>query len=99
MAWAGSDRKSRLPANWAKGVVPHVLRTHHGLCHVCGDPGADAVDHVVPGDDHAPENLRPIHHHVPPYCHRYKSSAEGNAAQAALRAARTRPAEPHPLDQ
>lgn len=98
MAWEGSDRKSRLPSNWEKGIVPLVLRIHGRICHKCGEPGADAVDHLKPGDDHSLENLRPIHQDVPPYCHRYKSSAEGSAAKRALRAARTRPAEPHPLD-
>lgn len=99
MAWEGSDRKSRLPAHWAKVIVPRVMRTHAGICHVCGEPGSDAVDHVAHGDDHSDANLRPIHQDVHPYCHRFKSSTEGNGAKRALRQARTRPAEPHPLDR
>lgn len=40
-----------------------VMRRHHGICHVCGQPGANEVDHVVPlahggADDES--NLRPI---------------------------------------
>ena len=38
------------------------------LCHVCGEPGADAVDHVTPiaqGGPDADWNLRPIHHRTP----------------------------------
>lgn len=99
MAWEGSDRKVRLPADWTTVIVPRVMRTHGGICHVCRDPGSDAVDHVVRGDDHSYANLRPIHQDVPPYCHRRKSSAEGLAAKLALRQARKRPPEPHPLDR
>lgn len=35
------------------------------VCHVCGHPGADAVDHVVPiarGGTDTMDNLRPAHH-------------------------------------
>lgn len=37
------------------------------VCHLCGEPGADAVDHVIAvangGTDH-PANLAPVHHRV-----------------------------------
>lgn len=98
MAWEGSDRNARLPADWASRIVPHVMRTHDRRCHVCGGTGADAVDHIRPGDDHSLANLAPIHQDTPPYCHRSKSSREGVEARAARRQARLRPAEPHPLD-
>jgi 5-methylcytosine-specific restriction protein A len=97
--WSGSTRRHRLPREW-HAQRQRVLRTHGRVCHLCGGPGADAVDHVVPGDDHSDDNLRPVHEKVPPFCHRAKSSAEGGrAAQArgaARRASRQRPPERHP---
>jgi 5-methylcytosine-specific restriction enzyme A len=99
MPWNTSDRRNRLPAGWETRIVPHVMRTHGHVCHVCHRPGADAVDHIRPGDDHRLENLAPIHQDVPPYCHRAKSAREGVDARTALRQARTRPAESHPLDR
>jgi 5-methylcytosine-specific restriction endonuclease McrA len=38
------------------------------VCWICGEPGADGVDHVIPlargGTEH-PSNLRPAHHKIP----------------------------------
>jgi 5-methylcytosine-specific restriction endonuclease McrA len=38
---------------------------HYGrVCWVCGEPGADSIDHVVPiseGGTHTLDNLRPAH--------------------------------------
>jgi 5-methylcytosine-specific restriction protein A len=97
--WAGSTRRARLPKEW-HAQRQRILRIHGRICHLCGGPGADAVDHVRPGDDHSDENLRPVHDKVPPHCHRAKSSAEGGQANGVRRraqvAARKRPAEAHP---
>jgi 5-methylcytosine-specific restriction endonuclease McrA len=85
--WATSTRKARLPANWPK-LRLYILDRDGHVCHVCRRPGADQVDHVVPGDNHDETNLAAIHS----WCHLRKSSAEGLAA----RPKRRRPPEPHP---
>jgi 5-methylcytosine-specific restriction enzyme A len=97
--WASSDRSVRLPASW-HAQRQRVLRIHQGICHLCGGPGADSVDHVIAGDRHDDANLRPAHLNVPPYCHREKSSREGGQAagraRRAIVAARKRKPEAHP---
>jgi 5-methylcytosine-specific restriction protein A len=75
MAWKGSTRKDRLPANW-RSLRKHILERDGFVCHVCHRIGADNVDHVIAGDDHSETNLAAIHE-VP--CHRQKSSREGAA--------------------
>lgn len=90
--WAGSLRVRRLPAKWAE-LRRQVFAIHGDTCHLCGLPGADTVDHVVPGDDHSLANLRPAHDRP---CHRRKSAQEGVQARAARREAVRRPTERHP---
>lgn len=88
MGWSTSHRKARLPPNWA-AIRKAILRRDKGICHVCGQPGAGEVDHIVAGDDHSPSNLAAIHSNP---CHRRKSSREGDAARPRERRAK----EPHP---
>ncbi len=95
--WNDTDRKARLPGDWGRRVRA-VMRRDQGRCHVCGEPGADAVDHILRGDDHALDNLAPIHQDVPPYCHRAKTAAEALAVRHRMRADKTRSPEQHPLD-
>lgn len=90
-----SARSRRLPANW-KTIRKAVLKRDAGICHLCGQPGADTVDHVIPGDDHRLENLAPVHDRVEPHCHRAKSSAEGVAALRAWSAQTKQSVEQHP---
>jgi len=94
--WAGSTRHARLPPGWKRRIVPRILARDRGICHLCGQPGADTVDHVQSGDDHRDSNLAAVHDTNPPHCHRRKSSREGNAARSARRGAARHPGERHP---
>jgi 5-methylcytosine-specific restriction protein A len=91
--WQGSYRRKRLPPGWETVMRPVVFATYGDTCHLCGQPGADTIDHVTPGDDHSLANLRPAHDDP---CHRLKSAHEGVAARARRRALVRRPTEPHP---
>ena len=82
--WVGSYRKQRLPRDWnTRRLI--VLKRDQGVCYLCGQSGADTVDHVAAGDDHSLGNLKAVHDHVAPHCHRFKSSQEGHDAKAAQR--------------
>jgi len=40
------------------------MRAHEGVCHICGEGAADAIDHIVPvswGGSDDPSNLAPAH--------------------------------------
>lgn len=83
--WQGSRRRELTDSRYrgAKGVrrAERVLRRYDRVCHVCGDPMADEVDHVVPLAEGGPDdesNLRPIHS-VP--CHRDKTAEEARRAR------------------
>ena len=88
-SWQGSTRRERLPKDWGTRRLI-VLRRDKGICHLCGQPGADTVDHIVQGDDHSLGNLAPVHDRLPPHCHRAKSSQEGNDAKRGNRVKRRR---------
>jgi hypothetical protein len=101
--WRGSNRRQRLPANWAE--LTRIVRAVYGTwCHLCGHESASDTDHVTPGDDHTVANLRPIcgarcaqcadEHRTP--CHVTKSSREGGQAAQAARPKRARAPEQHP---
>lgn len=80
LPFAGGLRAKRLPADWQQRRLV-VLRRDKYVCYVCGDKGADAVDHIQPGNNHEYDNLAAVHQNVKPYCHRLKTSREGNARQ------------------
>lgn len=50
---------------WRK--TRQAILAHDTTCWICGQPGADTVDHVIPlalgGAPLDPTNLRPAHHH------------------------------------
>jgi 5-methylcytosine-specific restriction endonuclease McrA len=70
-----------------------ILERDQGICHVCGRPEADQVDHIGDRDNHDPANLAAIHDDP---CHRHKTAMQGVATKARIREGRRRPPEPHP---
>lgn len=92
--WADSNRRQHLPTDWDTRRRRILHRDRH-ICWICGQPGADAVDHITPGDNHTDTNLAAIHQDVAPYCHRTKSSKEGVMARQ-RRPTEKRPRERHP---
>jgi 5-methylcytosine-specific restriction protein A len=77
-AWKGSRRKERtnLSGSRQQKRARYVLDKHDTICHVCGHPGADEADHVIPLAEDGPDttaNMRPIHSEP---CHREKTAAE-----------------------
>jgi 5-methylcytosine-specific restriction protein A len=99
MAWEGSTRHDRLPADWPDTRVRILNRDGHRCQHqrvdtgkVCGVMATD-VDHIHRGDDHRDENLQALC----TWHHRKKSGREGGLASGAARAAkRAREAPSHP---
>lgn len=80
-AWEGSTRRERLPPDWDWRVA-ETFREYGDWCHVCGERGADEVDHVIAGDDHRLENLRPIHSwQTRQRCHVFKTAREAADAR------------------
>lgn len=76
--WSEMAPKPRRRSNSrASREENHRILAASNICHICGKPGADAVDHVIPlargGRDDA-SNKKPAHHDVAPYCNRRKSS-------------------------
>ena len=58
------------------------------VCHICGHPGADSVDHVVAlargGSDTDPDNLKPAHHNPCPTCDERCNLVKGDRAWAPI---------------
>lgn len=84
-AWQSSNRNPNhsatqrgYGAEW-RAARGRVLAASGGRCAICGEPGANEVDHITPrhlGGTDDPKNLRAVHS----VCHRSKSSSEGGQA-------------------
>lgn len=88
----GWVKTAPLPKGWGR-VRENILRKHKGICYICGQPGADEVDHIIPrhlGGSDLPHNLAPIHQKLPPHCHRKKTQEEAQEAKKMLRSKRRR---------
>ena len=63
---------------WRQVIVPRILRRDNGICHICGQPGADSADHLVPvaqgGPEWDPANLAAVHHNTEPRCNRIRGT-------------------------
>ena len=53
----------KMPKGWKK-ISKAVIARDHGICHICGLPGANSADHIIPhakGGSDDPTNLRAAH--------------------------------------
>lgn len=88
--WAGSTRRSELPANWTqiRGAAlrrdPACTLAYPGVC----TGRSTEVDHIDDKHDHRPANLRGVCHE----CHAKRTQEQARAAARPNR----RPPEPHP---
>ena len=83
--WEGSRRSdlAKVKGRTASNRRKRILLKYDTICHVCGNPGSDEVDHVIPLAEGGPDtdaNCRPIHSKP---CHALKSSAEAARARRA----------------
>lgn len=49
-AWQGTDRRSRLPSNWAELRAEADRLNPRRICHWCGEPAGSDLDHKQRGD-------------------------------------------------
>lgn len=81
-AWVNSTRRTKTGSGWEQQRrAQRVMRRYSAICHVCGQPEADAVDHVIPLSENGPDtedNMRPIHKRP---CHVEKTAAESARAK------------------
>lgn len=80
----------RTGRRWRERIVPRVIRRDHGICHLCGLPGADSADHlVIPkhGGTETLDNLKAVHHKTGPTgqgCNRIRGDRSVAWAQAEI---------------
>ena len=78
---------SRTGRPWRR-VKARVIRRDHGICHICGGPGADSADHIIPvslgGPIYDMDNLRTVHHNVQPRCNMVRGTRTIDSARRRL---------------
>lgn len=71
-----SPTRGRAEGHRWRQTKQRIIRRDHGLCHLCGRPGADSADHLIPeshgGARYDPANLAAVHHQVWPRCNRIR---------------------------
>lgn len=83
-------RSEPMPPGWALTRLRILIRDNY-VCYICGKPGADEVDHVIPavrGGSEDDENLAAAHG----ACHHRKTGSQSRGGT------RARPPERHPGD-
>ena len=74
-------------------VKARVIKRDHGICHLCGQPGADSADHLTPvalgGALYDMTNLAAVHHNVQPRCNRVRGTGSIQQARTRLHSAPT----------
>lgn len=94
--WSGSarDRGQRISGGRRQARARYVIDRADTICHVCGYPGSDEADHIVPlahGGADTDENMGAIHREP---CHREKTAREAQAGNVGqLHSAQPRPSE------
>lgn len=85
-----------------------ILTRDGNTCYICGHPGADQVDHIIPWAEwtradlsvHDQSNLAAIHGEACPvcdaHCHDDKTAAEATRGTKRRAALRKRPPQRHP---
>jgi 5-methylcytosine-specific restriction protein A len=80
--WAGSQRKTELPADWESRIRPAIIARDSGRCRWieggkrCPAKGTD-VDHVGDKHDHSLSNLRLLCG----FHHKKRTAIQGNTAK------------------
>ena len=89
--WNGSNRRSELPGDWYTRLRPMILERDEHRCQQCGGHATD-VDHIGDKHDHRPANLQALCD----WCHKRKTSQQGNLSPNRQRVTEARPGEQHP---
>ena len=96
MNWGSSDRRLRLPQDWAQRRAAVKARAN-GRCEAklhakgCNGVGTDC-DHIVAGDNHDLSNLQWLSY----ACHKAKTARESAERNGRYKRLRRHPNERHP---